>query len=416
MNGVESPLGGAAENLACFGNRESGTSWTDTVIPVAGVIRNLRVSLRFAPGSGKSRTFTVWNASTAGAWSATSLACTISNTDTEGSDMSSTVIISAPAGSPLKPERIEIRETVSGAPANSYVWFCLDWIPTTADETILCTHTDTNKLSSATLYLPLFGGIHSAAATSGAHRSYIPTAGTISDLAVVLSHSPSTGIRKTRTFEIRKNGSLTGVKVTISRTAITGVDQVHSFTVADGDYIDVIGTTLSGPDDSWVSIGVVFKPDVADQFVFGHARADIGGFSIPTGTTNRYMLPMVGDGAWSSSIHAARNLFQEYRITKMRARISQLPNVGGSWILDAQGGSGSKPNIVWTSASASEQVVTAAYDFGVDALAHMRVQAFSVTASLPYTKANLVYGCLFTPIPPDTDLPWPISPMGVLQA
>lgn len=415
VNGIGTALGATAAIFACHGNREiAAGGWNETIMPVAGTVRALRVKLRRSPGSGNSRTFTVWNASTGGVWSSSSLAVTISGSSTEGANTVNSVIISAPAGLPLNAERIQLRETVSGVPTNTAIWWSLEWVPATADETILGCNTDTVKLASGTQYLPVFGAVDTAQALSSSFRCYIPTSGTFSDLAVRLSASPHTFFNRSRLFIVRKNGIDTALTVNVRRIDISGVDNVNSFTVVAGDYIDVKQTTVSVPTAAWVSLGMVFKPDNADEFVMGCGAVD--GANLPVNTLQRYHQPSVGTGIWQSSIHLAKDLLQEYRVAKMWAFLETLPNAGGTWTLKPQVSSGAAPSIVWDSGSSKLQNTTGTGDWAVDAALPMQVNSNGITNSLPWTKAGVVWGLLITPVPAVSDpMPIPISPHGVIQ-
>jgi hypothetical protein len=101
---------------------------------------------------------------------------------------------------------------------------------------------------TGTIYLP-FGGGGISSTTEANVDTPAPQAATVSNFYVQLSAAPGTG--NSVAVTVRKNGAATAVTCTISGSATSGNDTMHSFTCAAGDLLDVqlvpSGTIVATP-------------------------------------------------------------------------------------------------------------------------------------------------------------------------
>lgn len=103
--------------------------------------------------------------------------------------------------------------------------------------------------------------------SSPASNSYldqvISSAGTLQNLRVLLSVAPGSG--KSYTVTLYKNGSSTGITVTISDSATSGSDTTHTVTVAAGDKIRYQYTTSGTPATTQMNCSLEYVGDTADE-------------------------------------------------------------------------------------------------------------------------------------------------------
>lgn len=122
--------------------------------------------------------------------------------------------------------------------------------------------------NSTTRYCNLHQHTANSATTSTSATSYktiIPNSGTLRNLSFQLTNAPGSG--KSWTFTVQKNGSDTGLTVTISDTNTEGSDTTNTVTVAAGDLLAIksvpSGTPTAMGDVRWVS---EFEGDTAKRY------------------------------------------------------------------------------------------------------------------------------------------------------
>ena len=255
----------ASDTFTLYGSDDWGDNWASTIMPATGFVNNFCVRLNGVEGTG-TRTYTVWKGTVASvtaaiSWSATTLAVTIANGAIVGADVGTKVSVSAG-------DFLQIRVTGSGTLNSRHLNLGIVFHPTTDGQNILTGVTATTQLSTATENFPMAGAndVH----TIGLSRMYFPTGGTVRDLYVHLETSPHTSITspaRSRTFTVHKNGTATALTVTLESTTLSGSDTSNSFTVVDGDYIDLQCTIANTPQSSYLSAGVVFEPTNKDEFI-----------------------------------------------------------------------------------------------------------------------------------------------------
>ena len=219
------------------------------VCPAAGTLRNFKVNLATAPGTGKSWTFTIRKNGVD-----TGLTLTISDTNTTSKDTTHSVSVAAgdliimsvvPSGTPTaaanaqwtvefegntSSQNIIAGGTSSGTPSATNI---NGTCPACGDDIIDITGGLTNELTFACL---------------------IPHATTIKALYIDLRTAPGSG--KSWKFHLRKNGSKEATsEVTISNTATTGNVTGLSISLAAGDYITIAWEGVGTPTTTSFAVG-----------------------------------------------------------------------------------------------------------------------------------------------------------------
>lgn len=228
----------------------SANAWTNTeaniqqLTSAPGTLSYLHVKLAPAPGAGKSWTFTVM---VNGAPS--SLACTISDTETEGEDTANTATL-APG------DAVSLKATFSGSPPDCYSrWACIF----TGDGervSILPGGTATNSRTE-TRYNQLAG----VCPFDTMHRGEaIPTAGVLRDLYIKLSGAPGAG--DSFVFTVMVNEVPSSLACTISGGVdTTGHNTKDAVVVALGDIVELRSTPVGTPTARNVQWGTTFLAD-----------------------------------------------------------------------------------------------------------------------------------------------------------
>ena len=212
------------------------------VAPVSGSFKKFSVKLVTAPGAGKSWTFTVRVNGVD-----TSMAVTISESDTTGSDLS-----------PInfnKGDVITVKATSSGSPATtklSYYFMC----NANGNPWFFGSTGDLN--ASATRYFMPYGAT-GVSATETENQCIIPTDGTLTTLCINLETAPGSG--KSYTFTVRKNGVDTALIVVVSDSNTTG-EATGSIDITTGDRITIKVVPSGTPAIGLVQGGILCVPDV----------------------------------------------------------------------------------------------------------------------------------------------------------
>ncbi len=136
-----------------------------------------------------------------------------------------------------------------------------------------------------------FGGNFSPNATENIVSVVMPTAGTIDQLYVSPSNTPSPG---TMAFVVFKNGAAAPASCTPGTTCLgctisanaqcTDTNTGHSFTVAQGDTISIQSTPASSATSRAYVFGVRWVPTTANQAIMTASAA-----TVPTTATTRFM-------------------------------------------------------------------------------------------------------------------------------
>lgn len=108
--------------------------------------------------------------------------------------------------------------------------------------------------TSGTRYYPIAAGIDHAATTNETDaRCVMAGAGTLQNLRVKVTVAPGAG--KDWTFTVMKNGSATGIVLTVADAATSGADTTNTVSYADGDTISLravpTGTPAASSSPAW---------------------------------------------------------------------------------------------------------------------------------------------------------------------
>lgn len=215
---------------AYSGASETGVADEDSVIAVSGTIKNLYVAMSTAPGSGKSRTFTLMVNG-----SASSLSCTVSDTSTLANNTSDTVSVSAG-------DKISIKDTTSGSPTStSGIKTSLTLVADVDGQFNISGMVYSTVGTLTTEYLPIASARASGDAVGTSTESSTATitnSVTINAIYVDLTFPPGPSPRQ-RVFTLRKNSSDTSVACTITSLTKTGSSTSNSVYFSDGDSLSI---------------------------------------------------------------------------------------------------------------------------------------------------------------------------------
>lgn len=286
---------------------------TRTTWPLTGVgIEDLTVSVTTAPAAGKSFAYQLYAG--ASGTTATGITCTIADANTTCSDLTNTytpaagdilIMRATPTGTPTLPGRVMWNFKIAGGTQQSAI---LGHI---------------SNLDSATLVR--ISSIYGTGFVSTS-ANVMPTAGTFSRLFV--THTDP-GVGNTRDVELYKNGVATGLKVSLSSGSGIGNDVTNTFTVAQGDLVDIRSTPTAGtPTAARFGWGVQFAPTVdGESVVMGMANAGYAGGSL---------FMQHGADAGNATESLRNMVFPATTLQKLYQYNQVAPGVGNSRILRAR--------------------------------------------------------------------------------
>jgi len=216
-----------------------------TLFPTEGTLKNFYVQMQNAPGNGNSAIFTIRKNE-----GATSLVVTISGGNTTGSDTDPAHNIDIAAG-----DRAIIFYTVVGAPAASYNWFGIGFLPNTQGEFIASATTDNITSSTAVEYQPLNCADSTLTATESEQHN-LAQATTVKKIYVNLSNYPNNGY--TWVFTLRRNATTTtNLTVSISNLATSGNAAVD-VAISAADLLDTMIDATAGTRTAASQIAYLF--------------------------------------------------------------------------------------------------------------------------------------------------------------
>lgn len=281
------------------------------IFTLGGTISRFMIKLTTAPGSGKSRTFTLFKNGVA-----TDLSVTISGTNTEGSDLVHSVDISAD-------DYTVIRSTVSGSPAASPATYSLVFSNPTANESVCFGSAGTWSGTNLNRWLGIIGAGASDGNTNA--QTSIPLNGKLKNLKIVLDNPPGSG--NTVTATVLKNGVDTDLEVVLSGSSQTeALNDTDELSVSDGDLIQ-LRLTRSSTSVSGVILamsGVTFECDDGDDLFFT-VTGTTGGVS-NSSTQYRHIS---GTGTGSTNTTERQQLVQQgFELIRGRFNLSTAPTTG----------------------------------------------------------------------------------------
>lgn len=245
-----------------FGATESvEASW----IGAAGTITGHAANLKTAPGSGKSRQYTIMLDGVAqdGTGGTVDTRFTISDTATYGS---ATFSLSVASGS-----LVSVRMVPSGSPTGSGGSGAVTFEPTVAGRIPMGMMIQTAVDNSATPYVyPI--GRHDIAgwnATESARRLRLgSSAFTLSGMGARVLTAPGAGT--SRTYTLRKNGADTTQTVTIADTDTEDITAGAAVVISAGDYLTMGGAQSGSVASSYLKIAFYLEapPDTLSTLYF----------------------------------------------------------------------------------------------------------------------------------------------------
>jgi len=250
----------------------------EAAVPITaggGALDRLYVELQTAPGVGNSFTFTVMVDGVA-----SSLACTISGTDTTGSNLANLATY-------LTGDAISLRAVPSSNPDVGEVsWSVRNWVSGT-EYTNFANMSSLDNTLTEYMYV---SGYNSPSATYE-RRQYISTNCAYSDMYIELSAAP--GVGTSYTFTLVKHGVDTDLTATVSNADTTASDTTHSVQINPGDLLTYKIVPSGTPTVVWGGIGVKVtdrQGDGVDLYIDDVAVGGIDFTSAITDNSNNWIL------------------------------------------------------------------------------------------------------------------------------
>lgn len=239
----------------------------ETVIPFTATLKNLYVYFTVGPGTGNSRTFTVYKNG-----SSTSLAVTVSGSSISGSDTSNTVSLSAG-------DRIYLESTAISNPANGGFLRIYAELETT--DRYLVSGVASASFTG-TKQIGVLGSINDAVNNNS---ETVPHDCTLQEIYFTTATAPGTG--NSMTFKVFKNGlEEASATTTISDTATQATKTSVGLSFTQGDRIYIETTDNSGAGTPVKKWNLGFQPSTSNETAIYSYR-----FTNPsTSVTNYYPL------------------------------------------------------------------------------------------------------------------------------
>lgn len=292
------------------------------LIPAAGTLRNFRVLISTAPGSGKSWDCTVMINSVA-----TAITLNIADANTTGVDITNSVAVSTG-------DKISIKFLGNSSPATSAnVSWSLEFEPTTANRFVLPGgNPSQNFLTDGTrTYYTLPGSSNSSTSGPNTLNMVVPIACTIKTFSVELSGTP--GVGKNYALSIYKNGSEEATSiVTIADSATTGSATGLSISLAAGDLLAVSVISSGTPTARSAYWGIEFQPTTDGESIVCLVPSAAGS----TSATNYNFVHAnrTSGSSWDateSRVYSVGNP-TSFILRSLYVALTVAPGVGKSWI------------------------------------------------------------------------------------
>lgn len=274
------PTSLSAGHMSLMGRAGGNVDKYRALAALGVTLSDMYVELETAPGLGKSRTFTLRKNGVN-----TSLAVTISGTDTTGNNTSDS--------DALSPEdTIDIYHTSSGGPAVTEGAGISVKASGLTDRFILGGGT-TSDVEGGTYYTSILGSFDALSSFSSEKIVAATGAMTVTDLFVKLDTAPGGGKSRTITLVKWVDGSPsdTELAVTISDTNTTGNDQ-GSVDLVDGGSLYLKWTESGTPTVTKAQFGVIAEVSIVPPTVTTNPCTNL----LPTSCTANGTIDSVGDG------------------------------------------------------------------------------------------------------------------------
>lgn len=293
--------------------------------PNTFTVSNLYVQVQTAPGAGNSFTFTVVKNGVA-----TALAVTISGTNNSGTDATDSIIFNAgdtislqstPGGTPTAPGNWYFNLTADSGSGNSY-------------GCILGSNIN-GPSNVATNYTQLFGGNTATYDTTEANvECLIATAGTLSNMYVVLSASPGTS--KSYAITVNQNGSGSALGPTISGANTTGSDTTDTISISAGDSVSIQTVPTGIPTSPRIGWGIQWNPTNNGESVYGFGNP----VAPSTSVSNYEQVLGPGRGSYNATESLRPNVPGPYTITNFYVKIGTAPGGAANYAYTLRKNSG----------------------------------------------------------------------------
>lgn len=236
------------------------------IFPFSATIKNFRVHLTVAPGSGKSRTFEITRTGGVDV-----VSVTISDSNTDGSNTSDSISVSIG-------ERIEIKSTPSGTPDAAVANFGFQVQPDEDGKSALFMHDHGGKSQEGTVYSPTVSSILSQDSTETDIITVCPgdfIFGGFYMRCTVVSGGAGTGAKYVLDF--RKNRISTGVGGTFFEDNNTDFDFLSTFVATNGDIFNyrIVAENNPTATSTWMSSLTAYDPDFLRPMIFYSLSSDL---------------------------------------------------------------------------------------------------------------------------------------------
>lgn len=294
---------------------------TAGIMPMAGTFSNLRAYSRVAPGGAASWVVTldvngVLKTST----------CTITSAITSCSDLVNTVATNAG-------DLVSVKFATGGSPTGTYLYFTIQFTPTTANQTAWFPTNNSGNGLSAT------GETYSVLSTSRTSGNggvaevnntvIMPEGGTFSNLWAATNLTPSPGTYAL-TVKNQSAGATTTITCTLSTTAACS-DTVNTYATSSpaagvvGDLVDLAAQPASSPTSRNLGGGIVFTPTVAGNFNYTTF------YPADSATQEQYIILMGNNtnATMSSTVQASSTMYADaMTISDLQVKLLTAPGAG----------------------------------------------------------------------------------------
>lgn len=273
---LELAMGAGTNYFAVFGKDEFTETRSQHAWPVAGVFRNLRVTLSQTPSAASTIVFTLRINE-----SASAMAVTLNPGDLTGTYIATDIAIAAG-------DRV-VMQTVNSGTGGGTPWWSFEFEPTTGSHSCYgCTIQ--NGFGITPIYLGALFTVYNNVSADPV-TAVIPIPGVITDFTACLDGAPGAG---NAVFTLWKNGIKqdgTGgtIDTRIPMGTVRTASSAFSLSVAEGDTLYATYERTGGsPINVYGGITLAFQPLSAGLFIYaGHAEAQLS-------ATSGHYYPAVG--------------------------------------------------------------------------------------------------------------------------
>lgn len=289
------------------------------VSSVEGFFESLKVNASVAPGSGKSYTITIQKNG-----SDTAITCQIADTATTCKDFNN---ISAIAVG----DNFSAKVTPSGTPASSVIAISIIFNTRSNPYTLISLGGSTASGQTPSVSASEDTTLMGSSTWSSAGSQIAPTAGTISNLYILLNAAPGAAASgKSYTFTVLKNSVATALTCTVLETATSCEDTSNSVTFVAGDRLLLRSVSPANtPTAARVAAGYKFTPTINGESMYMWAT----GNSATSASATNYIRVVQSKGGFTATESAVQFVvpISGPIAKKIRASISNSPGTSKSF-------------------------------------------------------------------------------------